>query len=109
MTGASVASLIACAALLLAAGESHAQREFRIFPSFEGAEADAPLPPERSCRCWGAFLFCGSFFGRLMVLIAFNNDVADGWQWADDPRYPSEVANLSLQLGVNVAMYALTH
>lgn len=47
--------------------------------------------------------------GRLMVLIAFNNDVADGWQWADDPRYPSEVANLSLRLGVNVAMYAMTH
>ena len=47
--------------------------------------------------------------GRLMVLIAFNNDVADGWQWADDPRYPSEEANLSLQLGVNVAMYSMTH
>lgn len=47
--------------------------------------------------------------GRLMVLIAFNNDVADGWQWADDARYPSEEANLSLQLGVNVVIYALTH
>jgi hypothetical protein len=47
--------------------------------------------------------------GRLMVLIAFNNDVADGWQWADDPRYPSEEANLALRLGVNVAMYAMTH
>lgn len=47
--------------------------------------------------------------GRLMVLVAFNNDVADGWQWADDPRYPSEEANLSLRLGVNVVMYAMTH
>ena len=47
--------------------------------------------------------------GRLMVLIAFNNDVMDGWQWADDPRYPSDKANLSLQIGVNVVMYALTH
>ncbi len=47
--------------------------------------------------------------GRLMMLIAFNNDVMDGWQWADDPRYPSEQANLSLQLGVNVVMYAMTH
>ncbi|HEY5666389.1 MAG TPA: DUF4159 domain-containing protein [Gammaproteobacteria bacterium] len=47
--------------------------------------------------------------GRLMMLIAFNNDVMDGWQWADDPRYPSEEANLSLQLGVNVVMYAMTH
>jgi hypothetical protein len=47
--------------------------------------------------------------GRLMVLIAYNNDVQDAWQWADDPRYPSELVNLALRLGVNVAMYALTH
>ncbi len=47
--------------------------------------------------------------GRLMMLVAFNNDVADGWQWADDARYPSDEANLSLRLGVNVAIYALTH
>ncbi len=47
--------------------------------------------------------------GRLMILIAFNNDVMDGWQWADDPRYPAEKANLALRLGTNVAMYAMTH
>lgn len=47
--------------------------------------------------------------GRLMVLIAFNNDVADSWQWADDPRYPVDKANLGLRLGVNVAVYAMTH
>jgi len=47
--------------------------------------------------------------GRLMVLIAFNNDVADSWQWSDDPRYPGELANLGLRLGVNIAMYTLTH
>jgi hypothetical protein len=47
--------------------------------------------------------------GRLMVLIAYNNDVQDAWQWADDPRYPHELINLALRLGVNVAMYAMTH
>jgi len=47
--------------------------------------------------------------GRLMVLIAHNNDVADGWQWADDPYYPPEEANLSLRIGVNIIVYALTH
>jgi len=47
--------------------------------------------------------------GRLMVLIAFNNDVADAWQWADDPRYPAEQANLALRLGANIAVYAMTH
>jgi hypothetical protein len=47
--------------------------------------------------------------GRLMVLIAFNNDVADSWQWADDPDYPAVSAQLGLRLGVNMAVYAMTH
>jgi hypothetical protein len=47
--------------------------------------------------------------GRLMMLIAYNNDVMDGWQWADDPRYPGDKANLALRLGVNVVMYSMTH
>ena len=47
--------------------------------------------------------------GRLMVLIAHNNDVADSWQWADDPRYPAESANLGLRIGVNIAAYLMTH
>ena len=28
--------------------------------------------------------------GRVMVAIAFNNDVSDSFQWADDPDYPAE-------------------
>jgi hypothetical protein len=47
--------------------------------------------------------------GRLMVLIAFNNDVADSWQWADDPRYPWDSANIGLRMGVNAVVYAMTH
>jgi hypothetical protein len=47
--------------------------------------------------------------GRVMVMIAFNNDIADGWQRADDPGYPQLEANLAIRLGVNFAMYALTH
>jgi hypothetical protein len=47
--------------------------------------------------------------GRLMLLIAHNNDVGDGWQWADDPRYPADEANRALRIGSNVAVYALTH
>jgi len=47
--------------------------------------------------------------GRLMVLIAFNNDVADSWQWADNPNYPADRATLGLQIGVNIAVYSMTH
>jgi hypothetical protein len=46
---------------------------------------------------------------RVMVMITYNNDVADGWQRADSPRYPPEAAYLAIALGVNFAVYALTH
>jgi len=47
--------------------------------------------------------------GRLMVLISHNSDAGDGWQWADDARYPADEANRALRLGSNVAVYAMTH
>jgi Domain of unknown function (DUF4159) len=47
--------------------------------------------------------------GRLMMAIAFNNDVSDSFQWADDPRYPADGAALGLRVAVNFAVYALSH
>lgn len=47
--------------------------------------------------------------GRVMVVMAFNNDVGDAWEWADDPNYPERYASLGLRLGVNSVVYALTH
>ena len=44
-----------------------------------------------------------------MVMIAFNNDIADGWQRADEPRYPQDKSTLAIRLGVNFAVYAMTH
>jgi hypothetical protein len=46
---------------------------------------------------------------RVMVAIAFNNDLGDSYQWADDPGYPAESATLGLRMGVNFVAYALTH
>lgn len=47
--------------------------------------------------------------GRVMVMISYNNDIADGWQRADEYRYPQDAANAAIRLGVNFAVYALTH
>ena len=47
--------------------------------------------------------------GRVMVMIAFNNDLGDSYQWADDPEYPAAGASLGLRMGVNMAVYALSH
>lgn len=47
--------------------------------------------------------------GRVMVMIAFNNDIADGWQRADEIDYPQDKSTLAIRLGVNFAVYAMTH
>jgi hypothetical protein len=47
--------------------------------------------------------------GRVMIAIAFNNDLGDSWQLADEPNYPQEDSNLGLRMGVNYAVYDLTH
>jgi hypothetical protein len=47
--------------------------------------------------------------GRIMVAMAFNNDVGDGWEWADDATYPEKYASLAIRLGVNWVVYSMTH
>jgi len=47
--------------------------------------------------------------GRVMVAIAFNSDIGDSWEWADEPRYPEKFSALGIRIGVNYLMYALTH
>jgi hypothetical protein len=47
--------------------------------------------------------------GRMIVAISFNQDVGDGWEFADDPEYPERCASQAMRLGTNYVMYAMTH
>ncbi len=49
--------------------------------------------------------------GRLMMIINYNNDVSDYWQWSGDPYQPlpAEDTQGAYKFGVNYAFYALTH
>jgi Domain of unknown function (DUF4159) len=47
--------------------------------------------------------------GRIAVMICFNMDVGDAWEWSDHPLYPEHLATLAYKLGVNYVTYALTH
>jgi hypothetical protein len=47
--------------------------------------------------------------GRLMMVINYNNDVSDYWQWSNDPFQPIEDTNTAYKFGVNYVFYALTH
>ncbi|MCZ6768850.1 MAG: DUF4159 domain-containing protein [Acidobacteria bacterium] len=47
--------------------------------------------------------------GRLMVMINYNVDLGDAWEWAEVQAYPRKYANLAFQLGINYIIYAMTH
>jgi hypothetical protein len=57
------------------------------------------------------FLGVSDNHGRLMMVINYNNDVSDYWQWSGDPfqPLPAEDTQGAYKFGVNYAFYALTH
>lgn len=47
--------------------------------------------------------------GRLLVVIHFNSDLGDAWEWAEQPDYPLEFSTYSMQMTANNIIYALSH
>lgn len=47
--------------------------------------------------------------GRLMVLINWNTDLGDAWEWADAPHYPLRYSTYAFEIGINFVIYAMTH
>ncbi|MSR23180.1 MAG: DUF4159 domain-containing protein [Gemmatimonadetes bacterium] len=47
--------------------------------------------------------------GRLLVLISWNSDLGDAWEWAEQPDYPWDRSNYAFQLAFNAITYAMTH
>lgn len=47
--------------------------------------------------------------GRLMVVINWNTDLGDAWEWAEDPYYPLEYSTYAYEMGVNMIVYGMSH
>jgi hypothetical protein len=47
--------------------------------------------------------------GRLMVVINWNTDLGDAWEWAEAACYPLFYSTYAYQVAVNTFMYAMTH
>jgi len=47
--------------------------------------------------------------GRMIVAITFNQDMGDGWEFADIPDYPERLSSEAIRLGTNYVVYAMTH
>lgn len=47
--------------------------------------------------------------GRLMVVINWNTDLGDAWEWAESPYYPLNFSTFAYELGANMIVYGMTH
>jgi uncharacterized protein DUF4159 len=47
--------------------------------------------------------------GGLSMVICYNNDVGDYWEFIDEPYYAVKPSAEALKLGINFVMYAMTH
>ena len=47
--------------------------------------------------------------GRINVLMAWNEDLGDGLEWADDPDYPAPYSTYAFKFVTNVIVYSMTH
>lgn len=47
--------------------------------------------------------------GRLMVMINWNTDIGDAWEWAEQPDYPLNFSTFAYQMGANAIVYSMSH
>lgn len=47
--------------------------------------------------------------GRLMVVINWNTDLGDAWEWFERPEYPLQFSSFAVQMGINFIVYAMSH
>jgi hypothetical protein len=78
-----------------------------IFNSFYNIDSLDMAPPYG--RGPVEFLGLEDERGRLMMVIDYNNDLSELWEWLDQGTLPLQDAAQSLKLGTDYAMYSLTH
>jgi hypothetical protein len=78
---------------------------FNCFFSIKTLDVSPIYSPSYTPEFWGM----EDKDGRLMMIINYNYDVSDFWQFSDNPFRPIEETNDAYKFGVNYIMYALTH
>jgi hypothetical protein len=66
----------------------------------------------RRTECYGCYPEVKGMFddeGRLMMMINFNTDLGDAWEWAESPAYPLDLSTYAYQMGANMIVYAMSH
>jgi hypothetical protein len=81
-----------------------------IFHAFFDVDAPNMLPPYRMRNSGDpTFLGIQDARGNVVMMVDFNNDISEYWQALDVGRCSIHEAGTAVQLGVNYAVYAMTH
>ncbi|HSG49557.1 MAG TPA: DUF4159 domain-containing protein [Longimicrobiales bacterium] len=81
--------------------------EIRQVPNVGVGRAGGP-----TAECWGCDPRVLGIFDdhdRLMVVINWNTDLGDAWEWAEDPWYPLQYSTFAYEMGVNMVVYGMSH
>jgi hypothetical protein len=46
---------------------------------------------------------------RLMMIVNYNNDIGDYWEWSDIGSFSASLTNEAYKLGINYIIYGMTH
>jgi hypothetical protein len=71
--------------------------------------SDLHLPPPYNRYLMPQYLGMNDDQGRLMMVVDYNNDISEYWEWSGNPFMPIDDTNEAYKYGVNYVMYALTH
>jgi hypothetical protein len=44
-----------------------------------------------------------------MVVINWNTDLGDAWEWAESPYYPLVFSTFAYEIGTNMIVYGMSH
>ena len=84
------------------------ERTNPIFNCFYDISNLFPLPPYAR-QLVPQYLGMKDDRGKLMMIVDYNNDISEYWEWSNDPFMPIEQTNEAYKYGVNYVIYALTH
>jgi hypothetical protein len=81
-----------------------------IFDSFFRILPDEVIPPYGpGSPIWYGVYEDNDPTKRLMIVINYNNDIAEYWEFSDRGYYSIDLSNEAYKLGVNYVVYGLTH
>ena len=77
---------------------------FHSFYDINGLNTVHPMSGQPS-------IFLGFPDGRdgTSMIVCYHNDVGDYWEFLDNPRYALDPSSEAVRLGLNFALYAMTH